>query len=678
MIRTLLSLSLLLSPAAALAAKTVTKTAPLVTPRPSYLGDLNGLTKILAPRGTIEVKELERLLENAEAVALRDASGRPSAQAITYAAALDRQIDTMKGERPVRTLVDLGIVLATLANPNDDFRQKSYADAFYKKLLLDLSVKESEARPRQEIVAELGQVGTWAQGLVEYFAPKLPVRLTRVSLGRLYLATGKHAAAIEYLAPLAGTDPRLRALLGAARLFEGKAQKAEVDLALAMGAGGEAAQIARAAIREAARRRTTADLRRAFGDRDLGEDGGIAMCRQATGGSVEQASACAARLWMSGDQKAALAQAERAPGAPHWRMLQTLFKLSNEHDGSTIQKLRKLLDDQVVPLPLGDRNRALVRIGAGLQAALAAGAEAPFGAEELALLDKLSKEAPCDPQSLPLRLLALRGDRAATGQYASTIVAACAGRPDGLGATLEALTALLELFHSTSPYRAVGGETESLETTEKFILAFAERLPEEASVVALKADLLVLRGLRKEKAKQSAFRAALLVYEDALGKLTPLASPAVRSRLESNAAFVATALIEGAPKPARVDLERRAQKHLRLGLALGERPLLAAVRAKFGILAKLSSNANPERWPRGSERRRATCLLAEQAKLAGDEPNATRYRKQLTDDAEPTTGLTLPELFVESGGAVQLLVEERAVHPLVEARSGLWFAPRCE
>ncbi len=660
------------TPLVAVAAKAPPATTTPPPQRPSHLGELNGLTKVLAPRGLIETKELERLLENAEAVALRDATTRPSAQAITYAAALEKQIDALKGDRPLRVLVDLALGLATLANPTDDFRQKSYADAFLKRLLAELKVPESEARARPEIVEELQQIGSWAQGLVEHYAPRLPQRAARFSLGRLYVTSGRYAQAIEYLKPIAASDARLRALLGAARLFDGKLREAEPDLQLALGHGGEAAEIARTALRESVRRRTNADLKRAFSDRDLGEDGGVAMCRQAQSGSPEQAAACAARLWMAGDEKAALQQAERAPNAPHLRLLGTLWKLQSERDPAAQAALRSKLAEQALPLPIGDRNRALVRIGASLQAALQTGG-APFSKDELALLDKLHKEAPCDPASLPLRMLALRGDRNALGGYASNIVSTCASRPDGLAATIEGLTALLELFHTA------GADTGDLDATERVLMALADKHPDEPSLLGLKGDLLVLRGLRKEKAKPTAYRAALLIYEDALAKLSPLAAPALRARLESNAAYAATILYGDAPKPAKVDLERRAQKHLRLGLALGERPLLAAVRAKFGSLAKmLSSGTMPERWPAGPEKQRAVCLLAEQAKLAGDDKSGQRWQGMLSKDAAPPSLFIAPEIFVESGGAVQLLVEERGLAPIVEARSGLWFAPRCE
>jgi len=72
-----------------------------------HLYELNGLTAILVPRDEIVARELVRLVDLAEAVAVRDGLRGPSPSAITYAGSVERSLPSLKGERAARVLVEL-------------------------------------------------------------------------------------------------------------------------------------------------------------------------------------------------------------------------------------------------------------------------------------------------------------------------------------------------------------------------------------------------------------------------------------------------------------------------------------------------------------------------------------------------------------------------------------------
>src|SRR3954463_8642431 len=80
------------------------------------LAELNTLTQGLASKQTVAAEEVERLFEQGEVIAFRDATRGVTTQAINYAASCEKALEaySLKGPGPARVLVELSLVLASL------------------------------------------------------------------------------------------------------------------------------------------------------------------------------------------------------------------------------------------------------------------------------------------------------------------------------------------------------------------------------------------------------------------------------------------------------------------------------------------------------------------------------------------------------------------------------------
>src|SRR6476661_5468733 len=80
------------------------------------LAKLNKLTEGLTGAGTVAAEEVERLFEQGEVIAFRDATRGVTPQSINYAASCEKALEAyqLKGAGPARVLVELALVLGGL------------------------------------------------------------------------------------------------------------------------------------------------------------------------------------------------------------------------------------------------------------------------------------------------------------------------------------------------------------------------------------------------------------------------------------------------------------------------------------------------------------------------------------------------------------------------------------
>jgi len=662
-----------------------------------HLYELNGLTAILVPRDEIVARELVRLVDLAEAVAVRDGLRGPSPSAITYAGSVERSLPSLKGERAARVLVELCVVLAAFGGPAGE----SLAEEFFPMLLYSTNVAVKDAKSRPGLRGELAEIGAWAAMVVEREAAKLPATDRPVIAVRLAFARGHYAEA-QTLARQALTqpaaDPRWHGWMAAALILADKRKDAAPFVAAARASGGEPARILLRAERQRAVNTATDRATRAL--RTLGvavvsvESGGkgkglFDACRQLVTGDParfsnhaargEAAAGCASILTESADAnwltKAQPLLPPGVAGAPARAaaLLRTLFAAKPE-DRPRI--LGDYLADIHLLTALEPTDRRLLNLLGYLGASLKPVEWAPDTVEERALLNELEQKTPCEASTFPMRAVAARHDRASVYRFVGSVVTRCATRPEGLSISIDALTLLVQLlWEDPSPVEAPG-------TVEQAINDLARAHPADAQVNALQADFVATRALAADPPSLFGMQAALSRYEDAVTHTSSQASPAFRQRLESNAAYLSLALAaieKDAEK--RSKLLTRAGGHLRIAVSLGDSLPVIAVRARYDLDSKSGTPLRPQdlaQLPPSLSRTRVACLQAKLAE-ARKEGGAQKQLVALAADKPASERkLKLASLLVDTSANFSVSIDDRTLRPLIELPTSLYLVPPCE
>lgn len=669
------------------------------------LAELNELTRILAPKVEVARDEIERLLDVAEVVAVRDAARMPSPMAIAYAGALELALKTpgIKPERPERVLLELSLTLARFGGTQAD----TLSEAFYPLLLQTLGIKREDATPRPQLDRELAEVGAWAAQTATRLLDRQPAERAELARARLALDRGRfaeaQALARKRLAGGGAPDPRWQGYLAAALVAVGKQAEAAPYLAAAQASGGEAAQVARGAlvrrVRDEALDRAAKALKAQGVPIVPRASGGKARpivdgCRQALGAtekapSPEAVVACATVLWddPSGALERAAKQAPAGATGAAVRAAAALRALfaedptKRDEAGAPARAARLetyLTDLGALKLEANARRAAtlLGHVGASKNPL----AWVPESAAERTLLKALDREAPCEPTAFPLKAVAVRADRPQLGAFAAHRVQTCAERPGGTAVAVDAAGLLLQLAYE-DPSPVPGGA----ETVEPLLLKLAEKHPTDAQAIAVHADAVALRALSQAKPSAVALEAALARYEEALARSTALAPPGFRQRLEANAGYLSLAIgrLAGQADPARRSkFYQRAAQHLRFAIAFGEVPAITATRAAYDLDTGTGSpqtTLDLERLPPGRSRARAACMLEAHARARKDAKLAARYAQLARapgppDERQPR----VPELLVDTTTTFSMLLGDRALHPIAELKTALYLAPACE
>jgi hypothetical protein len=643
------------------------------------LSQLNALTKMLGGDQPVVAGEVERLLEQSEVIAFRDATRGPSPQAITYAATVERTLDSYvtKGAGPARVLVELAISLAPLGGP----QAHAQVERFRPMLLATLGVAPSEAKEMPELPAQLAEVYAWAARTVEKWASKLPPSEGTLARIRVLVERGSYAEAAQLAKAHNELGSRGLAWQAAALTLLGS-KDAVRPAQGALQSGGEAAAIVRAARNRRMRGEAAATVEKSLGG------SAAASCKKwlqspAGGGGAEVAQACAIVLWNESDRGWLARAAQLVPSGPLGAPvraaedLRVLFGLGTARpDASGRAGVGEKYRGELARMDLAaDERRALTLLGE------VAGADnpllwAPATPDTQKLMLELDRGAPCDAGTFPLRALAVRGNPEALGAFAAGVLRRCVRAPGGGAVAVDAVNMLLALAHEKPAHAPA-------EAVEELAAELAEAHPDDPAAVGAHADAVALKALAGKR-QTVALQAALARYEEAIARATPAGGAAQRARLEANAGFLSLTLAEGLDDKHKPPFFQRAQRHLRFALALDESPAVLATRARFDTLMKVRAGAPPplERAPATPARSRAACLLAAQASAAGEHAGAKKWldlaRAAVPSPSGEATSYDAPELLVAPEASFNVALEERALKPAAAMRTAIYLAPRCD
>ena len=693
--RSIISLLLLLVASSVAAAPAKTIKPP---PTQKHLYELNALTTVLVPRDEIVAGELARLVDLAEAVAVRDGLRGPSPSAITYAGSVERSLGSLKGERAVRVLLELSLVLATFGGPGAE----SLTEEFFPMLLYATGVAVKDAKPRPALRAELAEIGAWAATMVERELGKLPPDERAVGAVRLAFARGHYGdaqtLARQALAQSAQQlDPRWHGWMAASLVLGDKRKEAAPFIAAAQASGGEAARILLRAERQRAVNTATERATRAL--RSLGlaivsvESGGkgkslFDACRLLVTGDPERftnhaargeaAAGCAAILTEATDaawlDKAMPLLPVGVAGAPARAagLLRGLF-------AAKAQDRPRLLASyltEIRTLSVEPTDRRLLLLLGYLGASPRPVDWAPDSAEERTLLNELEEKATCEASTFPMRAVAARRDRGSVYRFVGSIVTRCASRPEGLSISVDALTLLVQLlWEDPSPVEAPA-------TVEQAVADFARAHTADAQVNALQGDLVATRALAAEPPSLFGMQAALSRYEDAIAHTSSQANVLFRQRLESNAAYLSLALASvEKDSERRGKLLARAGGHLRIAVSLGDSLPVLAVRARYDLDSKSGTPLRSQdlaRLPPSAARSRLACLAAKLAETRRDPAAQKQLVALAADRPADERKLKLPSLLVDTSAKFSVSIDDRVLRPLIELPTSLFLVPPCE
>jgi hypothetical protein len=708
--------------------------APRKDPKTARLAELNALTRLLVPEREVGGRELEQVLELLEVLVVREAGRPPSPILVGSAATVERGMGAMRGERPVRALVAAAVELAVLGGP----RAPELEESFFTAFLAQRGVKPEEADARPELARELAEIGQWAVATVEREGAKLPESERAVARVRVELARGRYgeAAALARKAAAGATakDARWQAWIAAAMLLDGKSREAAPFVAAAEAAGGEALRILELARRQAqhaaavdgaaralkaagfgaaaaagARPRALTDACRTLvgapavaGSAGAGAAGAAGSSAKrpaslsatgvrtlppvpATGAAGEAVLACELLLWESGSHDWLEAAAARTPttaAAAGARAAATLARLFTGAGGkrpneSERKRLLGAYLEQVGKLKLDGIDRRLVVLLGHLGASETPRDWTPATQAERAELAALATEAPCDARAFALRAAAVRRDRPKLGELVSSVVKQCAGAPDGLQTTVDALAIGLAIAYESPPAIADAAGLEAAATQ------LARANPTAAQAIAAHADAVALKALAAPVESVFALEAALSLYEDALRKSSTLLAPPARQRLESNAAFLSLALARhaAATNEKRQAMRERAALHLKVALGLGATAQVQAVRLMYDLDVKAGAPPAPselKRLPPGRTRRRLACLAAEAAQARSLRDATATFRAIASEAPAPDERkLTVDELLPDTIADFNVQLLEHTLRPHIQLTTQLSLAPPC-
>jgi hypothetical protein len=645
---------------------------------PRKLAELNALTRSLAGGGTVATEEVERLFEQGEVIAFRDATRGTTPQAVTYAASVEKALEAyqLKGAGPARVLCELALALAAFEGP----QSASQVERFHLMLLSASGVKPQDARPMPELPTELAEIGRWAALAVEKWSARLPADEVVVDKLRLLVQRGEYGDASALAQKHSELGARADAWRAAALILDGQAKRAEAAAAAAQKAGGEAAQI----VRAARLRRARLDAAKLVGEKPITRCHEI-LDRPAGTGGGEVALACAQLLWDEPDRAWLARAAQLVPAGPtgaavraadHLRLLFGAPRPDTATRNALVEKLHA--DLQLLSVS-ADERRALWLLGQ-VGAADKPAEWGPVTPDEQKEMLALDRGSPCDAATFALRTMAVRGNPTVMGQFAASVVERCLAAPGGVPAASDAIGMLLTMAHDPTP-------TVRTEVVEQLAESLAKAHPTDPLAIAAHADAVAAHVLGHHaegaasadgsaKAPLPGLEAALARYEEALKHVTPASGGALRARLDANAGFLSLAVAERLDPKKRDPFLLRAQKHLRFALALDDSPAAMATRARFDALAKLRMATPPslDRLPASPERARAACLLSQQASKGGQFALAKRYRALTQSKSE---SLDAPELLLSPHASFNVTLDERGLHPDTEMRAQLWLAPPC-
>ena len=659
------------------------------------LAGLNDLTKLMAPTAAVAPADLDRLLEVAEAIAVRDATVGLSPSAVTYAATVEKSLPEAGASRPraERVLLDLSLAIAPLAGPE----RAALTDPFYAAVLSALGMKPADAKPRPALSRELSQIGQWADATAKRLLDKLPKAEADPLRARLEFAAGHFdalaALARHHVVGVKAPDPRWQAWLAAGLLLQGRSPEPYLDAALA--AGGEAAELATRArtIRDwqLADAAAPARLRSAglavVDPRSGGKPSALAdACRklvvEPASPAVAQAIApCAILLgnpdatWM---KRAAALAPKGAAGAPV-RALSSLMSLAGEKSEAARKQTWADYHAEVEKIALAAAPRGELLLARYLLDARQTGAPATASPEDRPVLAALAS-APCDARSLPFTIVVT--PLAEQPHYLDQVTQRCAAKPGGVSATALAFEQLLYLSHQTpSP---LGARPAPLEPR---VRAFAAAHPDDPAAIAVHADAIALAALASPHPNPIALEAALARYDEAIAHATPASGATTLARLQSNAAYLSLTLAEllGKKSPAaKTQFTARAAHHLRYSLVFGTTPAAVGVRAHYQL--ELGSGEVDRasvdylaKVPPEKGRARVACLLASEAGARGNRALTEKLLALAKQAPDPHRVVSdLPALHAESQISFGARLGQGTLHPVVDANTLLYLMPPCD
>ncbi len=652
-------------------------------PSPKSLAQLNSLTQTLAGTQTVATEEVERLFEQAEVIAFRDATRGTTPQAVTYAASTERAMNaySLKGAGPARVLTELALTLGAYDGP----QSAGLVERFRLMLLSTFEIKPSEARPMPELPAQLAEVAQWAGRTVDKMAALLPADEGTLDRLRMLVARGRYADAAAMAAKHSELGARALGWLAAALILKGDLKEAAAPAAAALQAGGEPA----ATVRGARLRRARLLLAEKLGDKPFAHCHQILTNPAGAGGPKQLEDlilACSALLWEDPDRswlaRAAQLLPSGAAGAPVRAAadLQILFSAQRPDSLGRAQLIDHFRKELQLMSGSADERRALWLLG-NVAAAEQPMVWVPTTEEEQKEILALDRGSPCDAATFALRTLAVRGNPPELGAFAASVVNRCLSMPGGVQVAADAIGMLLTMAHDADgPVRP--------EVVEKLALALAQAHPTDPLAVGAHADAVAARALSHvaagatkadgaAKASLPALEAALARYEDAIHHATPAGGPAVRARLDQNAGFLSLALATRMSGKQRAPFLMRAQRHLRFALALDDNPAGLGTRARFDTVTGMRMGTQPslDKLPPSATRSRAACLLAVQAARAGQSA-ASRHYLDLARSGEHTT-LDAEELMISPQALFNVTLDEGGLHPAAEMHASLWLVPAC-
>jgi hypothetical protein len=668
------------------------------------LAQLNELSKSMAAKVTFTPKEVDV----AEVVAMRDSVRIPSPQAIAYAAALetaiaDQKVTGLTRDRAQRVLLDLALDLAAFGGPEGD----AWREMFSQALDIIDQVKPG-SKPRPELRRQLEQVGAWAAQTATTLSAKLPQPDQARARVRLAMERGRYDEVVQIAqSQLHGAkrvDPIWQGWLAAAFILNGKGTQAAQSAAAAQAAGGEADRLVKQArarhMRQFALERAPRALKAvginvvgaASGGSDQNvEEGCRKLFAQPTrpvdGGATtpNQGAAaveCATVLWDLPSRDWLSRAAELVPpGAPGAAVRATaqLFHLLPEagakrpDEAARKPTLERYLDElKLATIDNANDRRVLALLGY-VGASPSPLKWQPSTPDEKTMLSELP---PCDPQAFALRAVAARPIREKLGQLVVDTVKQCVDSPSGGAVSRSAVELYLQLQHEEPSVVKADLEPQ--------IQTLARTHENDAEAVAAHADLVALKALA-HGAPRIALEAALSRYEQAIAVWQPTSGGGLRQRLESNAAFLSLAIgrtLGEAQNDARANFYLRAAGHLRMALALGEVPAITANRALYDLdtgTGTTTTTLDLMRLPPSRSRNRAACLMAKEASARGDAA-VTQGLLALATQKLPTEDhkVSVPELLVETGATLSVILDEARLRPAVDLRTALWLAPACD
>ncbi len=654
------------------------------------LSTTNDLTKLF-PAEPVVPDELERLLEQAEVVAFRDATHGVSPQSLTYAMLLERNLDAypQKALKPTRVLIELAKVLATLGPQS--------AGRFYPQVAIALGMKPNETTPRPQLGRELTEVATWAEHAIDKLGARLPRGEAALDHMQLLVERERYADAATYgkshVTGAVADSARWQALTGTALLLASDANEKEANALLdkALVHGGEPALLAHAAQGRKWQRDALAQIARTLGDAPPGDACRKMFAHPAGSADGATANACARLLWNEPGRDWLSRAAELVPSGPAGaavRAADAMAALYAEPRPTTLArtKLAQKALDEIAAMGAADRDLDALKLLVEMGKSDEPSSFVPASGDPVELVARLDAKFPCDPRQLGLRALALRGNGPGLAAFSATVAQRCIAAPRGSQAAIDAIGVLLQLGHSAPPAARIDG-------VEALAEKLAQTHADDPQTVGLHADAVALHALA-HKDPVFALIAALARYEEAIALTTPASGAVTRARLEANAGFLSLAVGDRTPGTTKAGKEskrsffERAQRHLRFALSVDETGAVLATRAAFdaalGIPLARTAPTLTE-LPSSPSRQRAACMLAAQAALSKNGAAADRYT-QLANTAPPKPRgakstvdqlFDTPELLVASATNFNVALDGGGLHPAAEWRTALYLAPPC-